>query len=65
MNMRLLDSTRCQHETLGIGFPPLSRLFVEKLCMCQGGGSPPQCVASRKGAVSRKVQPTVNKHDLL
>lgn len=47
------------------GFPRSPICCSGKQCMCQGGGSPLQCVVSRKGVVRMKVQPTVNKHDLL
>lgn len=48
-------------------FPTLPSALRKKksFCVCQGGGSPLQCVASGKGVVRTKVQPTVNKHDLL
>lgn len=47
------------------GFSSPFHLFLKELCMCQGGGSPLQRVASRKGVVRTKVQSTVNKRDLL
>ncbi len=60
----VLDSTRYQHEMLCVGFSPHFHLFL-KLCVCQGGGSPLRCVLSKEGVVRMKVQPSVNKHDLL
>lgn len=45
---------------LCVGFSLLAHLFLEKLCMCQGGGISLHCVV-----VKMKMQPTVNKHDLL